>query len=76
MKELKIFCKNTQQYIECEKGVVPNTIVPKISEYVAKRYKDVRIVKIERDKRNYDVELSNDLELRFNSRFELVNIDD
>ena len=30
MKELKIFCKNTQQYIECEKGVKLSSLLGKI----------------------------------------------
>lgn len=38
-------------------------------------YPDVRIVQIERDKRGYETDLSNGLEVRFNKQFKVVEID-
>ena len=62
--------------VECRKSAVPTAIVPKqITEYVAKKYPDVKILKIDREE-NYDIELSNRLELTFDKKFRLIDIDD
>ncbi len=62
--------------VECRKGAVPAAIVPKqITEYVAKRYPDTKILKIDRED-NYDIELSNRLELTFDKKYRLIDIDD
>lgn len=63
--------------MECKRNAVPTAIVPaKIATYVNARFPDEKIVKIERDKRTTDVKLSNKLELKFNSKGEMVEIDD
>lgn len=52
--------------VDCKYTSVPVAIVPKaIADYVAQNYKDVRILKIDRDTRDYEVKLSNRLELKF-----------
>ena len=63
--------------VECGYSVVPNAVVPaQILEYVKKNYPDTTIKKIDREDRGaYDVELSNKLDLTFNSSFKLVDID-
>ncbi len=56
---------------------VPAEIVPQqIRDYVAKSYPDAKITKIERDCREYEVTLSNRLELTFNKEFKLIDVDD
>lgn len=61
--------------VECKVNAVPAAIVPKqIAEYVNKKYPDVKILKIERDN-NYDIELSNRLELTFDKKYRLIDID-
>lgn len=63
--------------IDCKYTSVPAAIVPKaIADYVAQNYKDVRILKIDRDTRDYEVKLSNRLELKFDLQFNLIDIDD
>lgn len=63
--------------VDCKYGAVPAAIVPKqITDYVAKHYPDVKIIKIDRDRRDYEVSLSNRLELTFDMQFNLVDIDD
>lgn len=63
--------------VECRGVAVPADIVPKqIKSYVAKNYPDVKIGKIDRDRRDYEVSLSNRLELTFNKEFKLIEIDD
>lgn len=62
--------------IECKMSAVPDKAVPvQILEYVAKNYPDALIKQIDRDRKGYDVELSNKIELEFNTKFELRKID-
>lgn len=63
--------------VDCKYTSVPTAIVPKaIADYVAQNYKDVRILKIDRDTRDYEVKLSNRLELKFDLQFNLIDIED
>ncbi len=62
--------------IECKKSTVPSALVPaQITKHVNAKYAGKRIVKIEKDNRHYDVELSNGLDLTFNKNFKVVEID-
>lgn len=63
--------------VDCKFGAVPAAIIPKkIASYVAKNYPDAKIIKIDRDRRDYEVSLSNRLELTFDMKFNLLEIDD
>ncbi len=63
--------------VECKHSAVPTTIIPKpIADYIAKHYKDVKVLSIERSKKKYKVDLSNKLELTFNPQFKLTHIKD
>lgn len=65
------------QEVKCVNTPVPEKIVPvEIRSYVRQQYPDMFITSIERDKRGYDVELSNGLDIEFNNRFEVAGIDD
>ena len=69
--------KGNWKNIECKPNSVPEKLVPaRIAEYVSMNYSAAKILKIERNKRSYEVELSNRLELTFDLKFNLVNIDD
>lgn len=59
-------------------SVVPNKIVPKaIANHVAKNFPGTTIKQIEkRDRGGYQIELSNGVELKFNSKLAFVGIDD
>lgn len=58
-------------------GPVPVGVVPQqIEAYVKSNYPDVQIIEYEREKKEYEVKLSNRIELTFNSAFKLVGIDD
>ncbi|MDR3061192.1 MAG: PepSY-like domain-containing protein [Dysgonamonadaceae bacterium] len=62
--------------VDCKFTQVPEGIIPpQIKNYVAANYKDMKIVKIDRNKRDYEVELSNGLELKFDLKFNLIDID-
>lgn len=63
--------------VERKADAVPADIVPQqIKDYVKQNYPDARITKIDRDRRDYEVSLSNRLELTFNKEFRLIEIDD
>jgi hypothetical protein len=44
--------------------------------YVQSNYENTKILKIERSSKEYEVELSNRLELTFDKEFHLIDIDD
>lgn len=63
--------------VKCKFSVVPNGIVPeKIREQLSKQFPDAKVLKIERDSKGYEVELDNKLEVKYNSSFQLTDIDD
>lgn len=64
--------------VDCKYSEVPKGIVPKqIADYVKKNYPDVKITQIDRENRKYyEVTLSNRLELTFDMKYRLVEIDD
>ena len=68
------FTKNGEwKDVECKYGEVPAAIVPQqIRDYVAKNYPDRKITAIRRD---YEVELDNGLDLKFDLKFRLIDID-
>lgn len=63
--------------INCKYTEVPTASVPtQIKAYVSRNYPNIKIVKIEKDdKQRYEVELSNGIELKFDSKFNLIDID-
>ena len=63
--------------IDCEYSEVPVDIIPApIRNYVNKTYPGATVKQIEKDRRGYDVELSNGWELKFNRSFQIVDMDD
>ncbi|MFI3292376.1 MAG: PepSY-like domain-containing protein [Rikenellaceae bacterium] len=62
--------------VDCNKNYVPEPIVPtNIAKEVESRFPSCKIVKIERDKRYFEVELDNKVELKFNNKGELIEVD-
>ena len=63
--------------IDCKYSTVPSAVIPaQIAQYVSQNYPDTQIVKIDRDKRDYEVKITNGLELTFDKQFNLIDIDD
>ncbi|MCD7973090.1 MAG: PepSY-like domain-containing protein [Candidatus Azobacteroides sp.] len=64
--------------VNTKRAAVPAAIIPSfIQQYVKTHYSNAYIYKIERKRSgDYEVELSNDLELRFNKDGKLIKIDD
>ena len=58
-------------------SAVPAAIVPaQIADYVKKNFAGESIRKIDRNKYTWEVELSNGLEIKFDRKFQVVEIDD
>ena len=62
--------------IDCKQGIVPAPLVPQaIRNYLKVNYPGLTVKKLEKDKSEYEVELSNGLDLTFDKHFQLVDID-
>lgn len=68
--------KGNWEEIDCRFSSVPAGIIPApIMNYVKENYPDTIIKKIEKDRREYEVKLSNRVELSFDMEFNLTDID-
>ena len=72
------FDKNgTWDKVDCNYNAVPAHLIPAcIAMYVKTQFADATVVKIDKDRNGYNVELSNELELRFNKHGQLIDIDE
>ncbi len=76
-EKIEFDSKGQWRDIECRQSRVPAALIPAaIANFVKKNYPQTTILKIERDRRSYEIELSNRLELKFNNSFQLIDIDD
>ena len=75
--KLEFSSKGVWEEVDCRFGEVPAGIVPaEISKFIKENYPDAKVQKIEIDRNDYEVKLSNRLELKFDKEFRLVDIDD
>ena len=69
--------KGNWDKVDCEKKAVPASLIPAgIANYVKANFPGAFVVKIDKERYGYEIELSNDLELKFDKRGNLMNIDD
>ena len=62
--------------IDCKQGTVPDKLIPQaIKNYLKDNYAGQSVKKIEMNKKEYEVELTNGLDLTFNKHFQLIDID-
>lgn len=62
--------------VDCKYSIVPAAIIPAtIQTYVSSNYANAKIVKIDRDKRDYEVKLDSGMKLTFDLKFNLIDID-
>ena len=62
--------------INCKQGIVPVELIPQaITNYLKDNYAGQSVKKIEMNKNEYEVELTNGLDLTFNKHFQLIDID-
>ncbi len=63
--------------VDCKYSKVPAAVLPpQIAQYVTRHYPDASVVQIDRNKHEYEVKLANGLELTFDPKFNLIDIDD
>lgn len=72
------FDKNGQwKEVKCVIGKVPAKIIPaSISKYISQYFNGTDIIKIKKDRRGYEVELRNEIELEFDLNGNFVKMDD
>ena len=62
--------------IECKTSAVPVALIPEQTKVsIAKSFPAATIVCISRDRRGYEVELNNGLDVEFNKKFQVIEID-
>lgn len=62
--------------IDCKQGTVPAQLIPQaIKNYVKDNYAGQSVKKFEIKRNEYEIELSNGLDLTFNKHFQLIDID-
>ena len=75
--EVDFDAKGTWDKVDCGLSAVPAQLVPTaIADYVKANFAGAMIVKIDKERHGYDIELSNDLELKFNKQGQLIGFDD
>ena len=63
--------------IDCNKDSVPADIIPqKIYQYYKNKFAQYKIIKVEKEKKEYQIKLSSGLELIFNLKQEFLRFDD
>ena len=75
--ELEFDKKGNWDKVDCQFNAVPSHLVPTvIANYVNTTYPNTMVVKIDKERYGFKIELSNDLELKFNKQGVLFDIDD
>lgn len=75
-EKLEFDRKGNWTEVDCKTSAVPSYFIPsQIASYVKTNYPDAKVVKIEKDDGDYDVKLSNKVELTFNKKFQVTDID-
>ena len=73
---LKFNNDGSLEKVSCKNGISPDLVPQSIRDYVSMHYPSAGYREFEIGKRTYEVKLSNGLELKFNSTFNLVEVDD
>lgn len=74
--KLEFDSKGAWTEVNCKYSAVPAEIIPAaIKTYINQHYPDTKIIKIEKDSRDYEVELSNKWEIKFDKKFNVIDID-
>ena len=69
--------KGNWKDLDCKVSAVPTALIPEqIKTHVKATFPGTTIIKLDRDRRGYDVKLNNGLELEYNKQFQVVDIDD
>ena len=69
--------KGNWKEIDTKQQQIPTLLIPKeINKYVTKAFPQTQIIKIEKKRFGYKIELNNDLDLVFNTNGDFLRIDD
>ena len=69
--------KGNWEEVDCGTDAVPTAIIPaNINNYVSKSFTENFIVDITKDRRKYNVELNNDIDLEFDKEGNFLRFDD
>ena len=75
--KIEFSSKGNWEEVDCRFGEVPAAIIPQaIKDYIDKNFKGEKVLVIEKDRNDYEVKLSNRLELKFDKDFNIYDIDD
>ncbi len=62
--------------VDCKRSSVPTGIIPtQIATYINQNYPGCKVLKIEKESKEWEVELNNGLEITFNKKFQVTDID-
>lgn len=68
--------KSNWTELKCKYSQVPVRLIPQaIKKYVNENYPSAKVIEMERDRSEYDVKLSTGLEITFNKKFQVTDID-
>ncbi len=74
--ELDFDSKGNWTKIDGNHNAIPAAIIPgAIRNYAKKNYPNIPIIKIEKESYGYEIELSNDIDLKFNKQGKFLSID-
>lgn len=74
--EVSFDSKGNWTEVDCKQSAVPNTFIPAtIKKQVNEMFPGEKITKIEKDTREYEIELSNDVDLKFDKNGKLKKVD-
>ena len=63
--------------IECYGSHVPSALIPEqIKSHIKSTFPGTTIIKIDRNRRGYEVKLNNGLEIEYNRSFQVIDMDD
>ena len=69
--------KGTWDKVDCHTRAIPSSIVPAtIQQYVNTHFNGCVITKIDKERYGYDIELSNDIDLKFSYQGAFLGMDD
>lgn len=75
--EIEFSSAGVWREVSLRSGTIPAELIPAgVAGHLAQHYPDVEVRKIERRRRTFEVELSNGLELTFDKRCRLTDVDD
>ena len=75
--KLEFSSNGNWEEVDCRYGEVPAAVIPEsIKRYINENFQGEKVLKIERNRNNYEVKLSNRLELTFDKDFNIIDIDD